>query len=74
MEDLEAWKLIPITFDGICESLEIINAGKDSSGANRHRLVYKKRLDEEDKLCEVCLRIQGSVRAGRIGPLGDWNG
>lgn len=74
MEELEEWQLIPVTFDGICDAVEIVSAGKDTTGANRHRLVYKKRLDNENKLCEVCLRLQGTVHSSRIAPLGDWNG
>lgn len=74
VDALEDWMLLPITFDGICDALELINVGKDHTGANRHRLVYKKRLDREEKLFEVCIRLQGAVHSSRIGPLGDWCG
>lgn len=76
VEDLAEWQLIPITFDGICDAVDIFNAGKDSTGATRHRLVYRKRaaVPEEGSLYEVCLRLQGIVHQSSIGPLGDWNG
>lgn len=77
MKELPDWQLIPTTFDGICDSVEVAAAGTDSSGAHRHQLVYKNKPSEdstEDALYEVCLRVQGSVKYSKIGPLGDWNG
>lgn len=77
MDDLAEWQILPNTFDGMCETMEVTNAGRDSSGANRHRLVYSRRtsdIGEDNTLYEVCLRLQGTVCNSKIGPLGDWNG
>lgn len=77
IDELADWQLLPATFDGICDALDLVNAGLDTNGAVRHKLVYSKRVTgvtDDRNLYEVCLRLQGSIQSCKIGPLGDWNG
>ncbi len=69
MKDLPSWKVVPATYEGLCQWICI---DREDGHTSPKVLVHPDHHDEERK--EVTLRIQGIVAESNLIALGNWNG